>query len=58
MLAADVVSNMSNFKILTVIIKSNVSNSKILTMIVESNVIKRLKQNYIKRVKSLMNLTC
>ena len=58
MLAMNVVSNVSNSKMLTVITESNVSNFKMLTVITKSNVIKNLEQNYIKRVKSLTDLTC
>ena len=43
---------------LTVNIVSNVSNSKVLAVIAERNVIKSLRQNYIDRVKSLTDLTC
>ena len=43
---------------LTVNVASNVSNSKMLTVIVKSDAIKGLRQNYIAEVKSLVNLTC
>ena len=43
---------------LAINVVSNVSNSKMLALIVKSNTIKSSEQNYIKRVKSLMNLIC
>ena len=43
---------------LTVNVASNVSNSKMLTVIVKSDAIKSLRQNYIAEVKSLVDLTC
>ena len=44
--------------VFTVSNASNVSNPMMLTVITESNVIKGPEQNYIERVKSLIDLTC